>query len=181
LSSGRFFPGVLRSARFCPLFPSILILSRSRSPRCIRRRQDPAKVWQVGSSITDDVPDKHVFGGGDNLAARRKLVVASGKTAATGAPELSAASAPEASSPAASRRRQRRHRIHGAGRREGNIDFFFLMVILAKGLGTLIHNNELFLQVHLLSLTLHHETKPCPHLAACLEETVDARMEEATC
>ncbi|CAN6194119.1 unnamed protein product, partial [Urochloa humidicola] len=130
LSSGRCFPGVLRSARFCPLSPSILILSRSRSPCCIQRRrrrwQYPAKVWQIGSSITDGVPDNHLFGGGDNLAARRKLVVASGKTAATGAPALSPASAPEASSPAAYRRRQRRHRVHGAGRREGNIDFFFL-------------------------------------------------------
>ncbi|CAN6207395.1 unnamed protein product [Urochloa humidicola] len=41
------------------------------------------EVGQVGFSITGDAPDRHPFG--DNLVAKRKLVLASGKAAAAGA------------------------------------------------------------------------------------------------
>ncbi|KAF8646584.1 hypothetical protein HU200_065808 [Digitaria exilis] len=59
------------------------------------------QIWQVGSSVTKGVPDKHAFGA-DNLAAKGKLVLAGKKAAAAGAPGVSPVPAPEAGGPAAS-------------------------------------------------------------------------------
>ncbi|OEL24825.1 Auxin-induced in root cultures protein 12 [Dichanthelium oligosanthes] len=53
------------------------------------------QVWQVGSSVTGGVPDKHAFGA-DNLSAKSKLVLTGKTAAAAGAPAVSPAPAPEA-------------------------------------------------------------------------------------